>query len=80
MDKSLLLQGSQRRVLSMSRSKLPHPGDTLACLLHTRLAPDTRSFSVLTTVQSIGILAEFLVAIEKNPFDVDLVSASRRIV
>lgn len=26
--------------------------------------------------QSIGLLAEFLVAIEKNPFDVHLVSAS----
>lgn len=31
-------------------------------------------------LQSIGLLAEFLVSIEKSPFDAHLVSASRRTV
>lgn len=50
---------------------------------HSSLPPPHTVSTMHSTVhhvdhclQSIGLLAEFLVAIERNPFDVHLVSAS----
>jgi len=52
---------------SGGHSSLPPP--------HTVSTRDSIVYYTDCWLQSIGLLAEFLVAIERNPFDVHLVSA-----